>query len=239
MTRTTRLVLALAVFALFSSSAAAAPVIFTNRAAFTAAAAGGTSFNENFQSFTTDTQFRTAAVNVGGNFTLQQVNLAGTPSDFRNQIDVSPFLFDEGQTSTYVSSFVNAGETVIDLTFTTPVFAFGADFFGVGGPPGSEGLVLDLFTPGGVLFSTLTVPQTAAAGSFFGFVNSSQAELIGRIRFRAGSTIPGTTGEGFGFDNVVGVRPGGTTAVPEPATLLLLGTGLAGIVAKVRRRKGN
>jgi hypothetical protein len=238
MTRITKLFLTLAALVLFSTSAAAVPVIFTSRPLFDAATAGSPSAAENFQGFVADTQFRTVAVNVNG-YSIQQVNLAGPVSTFRNFIDPPPFMFAEGQTTTYASSFVNFGETAIDITFTNPVYAFGADFFGVTGPLGvaAEGLVMDLFTPGGALFATLAVPMTAPAGSFFGFVNTSQAELIGRIRFRGATLIPGGTGEGFGIDNTVSVLPGGTAVIPEPTTMILLGSGLAGLAARARKRR--
>ena len=59
------------------------------------------------------------------------------------------------------------------------------------------------------------------------------------IKLGFGSTLDQTIGdESWGIDNVL-ITDNVTTAVPEPSTLLLLGTGLVGLVGYRRRRMRN
>jgi hypothetical protein len=210
-----------AVIALGTISAGQAQPItsFTSRTNWNTAVSGSSTFLEDFESFTADTPFRITPVDVG-EFTLLQV---GANPNFRNLIEVPPFQFDDNNGTKHASMFTNFGATTVDMTFDTPVFAWGADFFGADETTG-ERLNLDLVLDMGGVF--VTIPVTTNNG-FFGFV-TNPAEQIRQLTFVSRTNNPGTGGEGFGLDNVAGAQ---SQAVPEPTSMLgvlvfaALGTG--------------
>ena len=89
---------------------------------------------------------------------------------------------------------------------------------------------LVLVAPGGGTIKTIPVTVNT---SFFGFV-TSPTKAVSEIIFESQINNPDpTVGQGFGLENVVGAY--NAPAVPEPTSLLLLGTVV--VAAMYCRRK--
>ncbi len=111
----------------------------------------------------------------------------------------------------------------LDVDMAGPVFAFGFDFVNVTGST----FGLELFSSTTSL-STHTVTPPTNVLSFVGIQADVTFDRV-EIRDITGSVTNEYYGEFF--------TSAQSTAVPEPSTLLLLGTGLVGLIGYRKRRK--
>ena len=110
-----------------------------------------------------------------------------------------------------------------EWSFTAPVRGFGGTWdLSPAGPGTGIALYLE-----GVLKLVDEIPNTLV-GDFWGFIATFEFD---RVLLTAGSQSG--SAETYTLDNM---KYGPTAAVPEPSTLLLLGSGLLGIVAIGRKR---
>jgi len=156
-----------------------------------------------------------------GDFTIDSTSTGIYLSEVRDNNYANP-----GNTDIYMNSYDNTAS--LKVIFNSDVSAFGFDWIAEGNDYWDistfsfDGTTWNLGTPGDSGFLGLVENSgTIGAGTAFSFGQSSRS--------------PGPW-SGVSFDNVT-YSSNGPAPVPEPTTLLLLGTGLIGLAGCLKRKK--
>lgn len=232
MTRLRKYILAIAtVFALGLAAAVpadAAPIVFTNRALFTAAA--GTTSTIDFESATANTGYTSSLTFAGVQFSYVG------PSSPCSQCGVgvaNGVNFGTNSNGLYTNApNVNPDVDTLAITTLPGTRSFGFDF------KGSNGTQVPNLSAGSytvtVNFADSTSQTFAIANptyNTFGFFGLTSDVDITSIR------IAMVSGGQPLLDNVTFGPATAAAEVPEPATMILFGTGLAGLASIARKRR--
>ena len=199
--------------------AAAVPITFASRAAFDAAFPGASI--ENWDAYAAGTTFLNGSTNNGITYT----------SSTGDAVVENGFLFTTapnglGRTGQGQGQGVDffSGTDAMTFGFAAPLFAFGIDINTFDTTAGGYTATTNT---GEVINSVFNPFPGAGTGEFVGFSSTTPFTSV---------TIAAPGGFDYTLDTLRDV-PATTAAVPEPASLTLLGMGLSGVVAARRRRR--
>ena len=208
----------------FCSTASASLLIVEDEAAWVALA-GGVTGTEDFESFTVDTEFRSAPLQIQG----MRVTAGATISNpTTNIIDVPPLVLsgfeDINGTVTLAGNMDGSSgiPTSVTFFFDIPLTAWGTTIRGLSG----SNSPFELFDKDGLSLGIFFQTPTTAV-SFIGFAFDD-----GRAASRMEISHTGGSNDFFRMDNIAFV-----TSIPEPGSLAILVTGLLGLVFFGRRSR--
>ena len=212
------------------SSAHAAVVYYSDRTSWTTAIGGAADWTVDFDSFAVDTEFRTAALDLG------PFSLLGDSADTNvDLVDVQPYeasISATTHTTPAANIFTSTGNPAIGaapetvtMTFDSPTTAWGADFYEIGV---FFSMLID-FT------DTSTEMKTIGTGADTLFLGLTSTIGISKITFYNSAT-GSLNGSGGLVDDIQGISAN-ASAVPLPAALPLFAGGLGGLGLLGWRRK--
>jgi hypothetical protein len=189
------------------------------------AAIGTVTGSEDFSTFAIDTSFDGSSLALAAGMTIGSIGADGRGD--HNLVDVTPLRSLETDVNTTNDARVLGGpfgpnQSVTPfISFSSPVWAFGADFKNL-----NDDLLrtyVDLYNGTTNIASIEPVVLPSGNLRFLGFTSETS---VTEIRFRWAAN------DAYGIDNIAIAR----IPIPEPATLALLGLGMASL-AFVRRRR--